>query len=108
MNITELARRLRTNPDELREKLPQLGFDVGTKAIKVDDRLVGKITHKWGEMKKLERLQVKYHKEEKLVREAVEKVKDVLLPPAITVRDSGVDEEWYSGFTERANRLRDS
>ena len=87
MNITELARRLRTNPDELREKLPQLGFDVGTKAIKVDDRLVGKITHKWGEMKKLERLQVKYHKEEKLVREAVEKVKDVLLPPAITVRD---------------------
>ena len=108
MNITELARRLRTNPDELREKLPQLGFDVGTKAIKVDDRLVGKITHKWGEMKKLERLQVKYHKEEKLVREAVEKVKDVLLPPAITVCHSGVDEEWYSGFTERANRLRDS
>ncbi len=87
MNITELARRLRTNPDELREKLPQLGFDVGTKAIKVDDRLVGKIMNKWGEMKKLERLQVKYSKEEKLVREAVEKVKEVSLPSAITVRD---------------------
>ncbi|MFH2063181.1 MAG: translation initiation factor IF-2 [bacterium] len=87
MNITELARRLRTSPDELREKLPQLGFDIGNKAIKVDDRLVHRITAKWGEVKKLERLQLKYRKEEKLVREAIEKVKEVSLPQAITVRD---------------------
>jgi len=87
MNITELARKVRTNPDELREKLPQLGFDIGSKAIKVDDRLVGKIIYKWNEMKKLERLQAKYRKEEKIKAEAVEKVKEVSLPVAITVRD---------------------
>ncbi len=87
MNITELARRVRTNPDELREKLPQLGFDIGAKAIKVDDRLVGKIIYKWNEMKKLERLNAKYRKEEKIKAEAVEKVKEVSLPSAITVRD---------------------
>jgi len=87
MNITELARRVRANPDELREKLPQLGFDIGAKAIKVDDRLVGKIIYKWNEMKKLERLQAKYRKEEKIKQEAVEKVKEVSLPAAITVRD---------------------
>ncbi|MEA3249728.1 MAG: translation initiation factor IF-2 [Patescibacteria group bacterium] len=87
MNITELARRLRTNPDELRERLPELGFDVGSKAIKVDDRLVGKIMSKWNEMKKLERLQAKYRKEEQIKQEAVEKVKEVSLPSAITVRD---------------------
>jgi hypothetical protein len=40
MNITELARRLRVHPEELKEKLPLLGFDIGKRAIKIDDRLV--------------------------------------------------------------------
>lgn len=87
MNISELARRLRTNPDELREKLPELGFDVGAKAIKVDPRLVGKIQDKWSEMKRRERLKMKYSREEKIKEEAVAKVKDVELPSVLTVRD---------------------
>jgi translation initiation factor IF-2 len=87
MNISELARRLRTNPEELREKLPQLGFDVGSKAIKVDDRLVNKISIKWGEFKKTERLRQKYQREEKIRTEAVAAVQGVSLPPVITVRD---------------------
>jgi translation initiation factor IF-2 len=87
MNISELARRLRTSPDELREKLPQLGFDVGGKAIKVDDRLVNKIMEKWGEMRKTERLKQKYQREEKIVAQAIEKVKAAELPNVITVRD---------------------
>ncbi len=87
MNISELARRLRTNPEELREKLPSLGFDVGTKAIKVDDRLVAKITVKWGEFKKTERLRQKYQKEEKIKSDAVAAVKEVSLPNVITIRD---------------------
>ena len=33
MNITELARRLRVRPEELREKLPLLGFAVGKKGL---------------------------------------------------------------------------
>ncbi|HTK04729.1 MAG TPA: translation initiation factor IF-2 [Candidatus Eisenbacteria bacterium] len=87
MNISELARRLRANPDELREKLPQLGFDVGRKAIKVDDRLVNKIMEKWSEMRKTDRLKMKYQKEERIVTEAVAQVKKVELPNVITVRD---------------------
>jgi translation initiation factor IF-2 len=87
MNISELARRLRANPDELREKLPLLGFDVGRKAIKVDDRLVNKIMEKWSEMRKLERLKVKYAREEKIKEEAVAQVKRIELPKVITVRE---------------------
>jgi len=87
MNISELARRLRTSPDELREKLPQLGFDVGLRAIKVDDRLVNKIMTKWSEMKKTERLKVKYQKEEKIREQAVATVAEVELPAVLTVRD---------------------
>ncbi len=87
MNISELARRLRTTPDDLREKLPLLGFDVGHKAIKVDDRLVDKIMSKWSEMMKLERLRAKYKREAAIKEVAIAKVKKVNLPPVITVRD---------------------
>ncbi len=87
MNISELARRLRANPDELRDKLPELGFDVGSKAIKVDDRLVPKIQRAWSEFKRRERLKAKYSKEEKIKAETLERVKDVALPNVLTVRD---------------------
>jgi len=43
MNVTSLARQLKITTEELLEKLPELGFDVGAKAIKIDDRLVPKI-----------------------------------------------------------------
>ena len=87
MNISELARRLRCHPDELREKLPMLGFDVGRRAIKIDDRLVDKIIVKWNEMSKLARLKDKYQQEKKIVEEATARVKEVALPKVITVRD---------------------
>jgi translation initiation factor IF-2 len=87
MNITELARRLRANPEELREKLPELGFSIGAKAIKVDDRLVAKITAKWSELKRMERLKAKYAKEERIKSEAVAANKNVALPRVISVRD---------------------
>ncbi len=87
MNISELARRLRTNPDELREKLPMLGFDIGRRAIKVDDRLVERIMTKWNEMSKLARLKEKYQQEQQIKEQAIAKVKEVALPKVITVRD---------------------
>ncbi len=43
MNVTELARRLKITTAEFLEKLPQLGFDIGKKAIKINPDLVGKI-----------------------------------------------------------------
>ncbi len=47
MNITELARILRINPQELRDLLPELGFAIGQKAIKVDNNTAKKIIKNW-------------------------------------------------------------
>ncbi|MBN1585342.1 translation initiation factor IF-2 [Candidatus Uhrbacteria bacterium] len=87
MNVTELARRLRVHPAELLEKLPLLGFDVGRRAIKIDDRTVPKIMAKWSEMSKRERLKAKYAQEEAVKKDAVARVKSVTLPKLISVRD---------------------
>ncbi|MBU4360417.1 translation initiation factor IF-2 [Candidatus Parcubacteria bacterium] len=46
MNITELARQTRIPTPKLREILPELGFDIGMKAIQVDDRIARKIIDK--------------------------------------------------------------
>jgi len=47
MNVTELARKLKVTSNELLDKLPELGFDIGKRAIKVDDRLALKIMDAW-------------------------------------------------------------
>ena len=47
MNLTELARLLKVSPNFLREKLPALGFDIGLKAIKVDNQTARKILQQW-------------------------------------------------------------
>ncbi len=47
MNITELARILRIHPQELRNLLPQLGFNIGQKAIKIDNNTARKIVREW-------------------------------------------------------------
>ncbi len=46
MNISELSRQVKIPTKQLREIIPQLGFDVGLKAIQVDDRIAGKIIEK--------------------------------------------------------------
>ena len=47
MNITELARILRISPQELRDLLPELGFSIGQKAIKVDNNTAKKVIRAW-------------------------------------------------------------
>ncbi|MCD4705024.1 translation initiation factor IF-2 [bacterium] len=59
MNVTELARQLKITTSELLEILPGLGFDIGAKAIKVDNSLVDKIKQAYAKHKKQERLQEK-------------------------------------------------
>jgi len=90
MNITELARRLRVRPDELRSKLPELGFSIGRKAIKVDNRQASKIMRAWSEMKRRERLaeKVERQKARKQLKELPESErKQITLPNIVTVRD---------------------
>src|SRR3989339_886171 len=92
MNITELARRLRASPEELREKLPLLGFSLGKKAIKIDNRQAERITLACSEMRRKERLAKKMEEQQQL-QERRQQVKDpslfkpLPLPDVITVRD---------------------
>jgi len=52
MNVTELARILRITPQELRDTLPQFGFDIGQKAIKVNRNVANKIIREWPVLRK--------------------------------------------------------
>lgn len=47
MNVSKLARQLGTTSQELYDLLPQFGFDIGRRAIKVDDRVAHKIMEVW-------------------------------------------------------------
>jgi translation initiation factor IF-2 len=88
MNISELARRLRVNPNELRDKLPELGFDIGKKAIKIDDRLAGRIIQAWNEYISKKREEQSYLKTKAKVEEAkAEGGAELKIPPVLTVKD---------------------
>jgi translation initiation factor IF-2 len=97
MNITQLARRLRVPADELREKLPELGFDIGQKALKVPDRDVGRIMGAWKAYQKRQYYAKK--REEQLAREEMKKkviegtAEKIEIPEVVTVRE----------FAERLN-----
>jgi translation initiation factor IF-2 len=92
MNISELARRLNVPPEELREKLPGLGFSIGKRAIKVDDRVASQIMGAWAELRRRERLQRKMDEQKALSERREQKIapeeqKPIELPAVITVRD---------------------
>lgn len=95
MNITELARRLKIPTTELKAKLPELGFDIGMKAIKVDDRLAGQIIDKWKTEHKRQTLEDKVMAEKEKQQQEGEKNavagdRIVRLPQVISVRDLAV------------------
>ena len=90
MNVTELARKMKMNSSELLEILPEFGFDIGKKAIKVDDRIARKILDmKYDIAAKIEAdKQAKLEEFKKLseVEAPVEK-KEIAIPAVLTVRD---------------------
>lgn len=59
MNITELARRLKIPTEQLKDELPKLGFDIGRRAIKIDDAVAEKVVKLWSE-KQRQRQQQQY------------------------------------------------
>lgn len=91
MNITELARRLRVPPQQLLEKLPELGFAVGKKAIKIDNRQAQRIMEAWSEMTRKQRLAQKVELQKSTAeRKATlkpDELKKVPVPSVISVRD---------------------
>jgi len=86
MNITELARVLRISPQELRDLLPQLGFAIGQKAIKVDNNTAKKIIKDWPFLRR-EWEKKKMAAEIKKQDEVLPKErKTIAIPSVITVR----------------------
>lgn len=90
MNVAELARKLKVTSNELLEKLPHIGFDIGRRAIKVDDRLAEKIIDAWKRNSKLEKEKARIDeirgtgKVENVIEAETLEVK---IPPIITVRE---------------------
>ena len=92
MNVAELARRLKVNSNDLLEKLPAIGFDIGRKAIKVDDRLALKIIEVWKanekkqrEMTRIAEIRGGVGKDE--LTDLPQEIKEIKVPPVIVVRD---------------------
>ena len=87
MNVSELARRLNVSPNYLRDMLPKIGFDVGRRAIKVDDRVAETILQKWpGLMRELDD-RAKRDKQAAIDQAIQDSPKEVELPPYLTVRE---------------------
>jgi len=88
MNITELARILRVPTQELRDKLPLIGFDIGQKAIKVDNKTAQRIIKEWAILiKQLEARQLAAKKTEVVDTAAIKEKPEIKIPQFITVRD---------------------
>lgn len=90
MNVTELARQLRVNTKELLEVLPQYGFDIGARAVKIDDRVAEQISRRWRFIRrdldeKRRREQEEAKKKERALRQ--ESGQTVIVNGLITVRD---------------------
>jgi translation initiation factor IF-2 len=86
MNISELARRLRINPVELREKLPLLGIHIGLKAIKIDDHTAQRIIREWPQLMRRLNQSILPGEMDKAQAQSAEK-KKVLIPRQIKVRE---------------------
>lgn len=89
MNVTELARILKVTPNDLKEKLPRMGFDIGYRAIKIDPKTAQMILRDWPFL--LRKLQaedaekVKSEREEMIAEGVVKQV--IPIPSVLTVRD---------------------
>lgn len=90
MNVSELARQLKINTKDLLETLPRYGFDIGARAVKVDDRVAEQIIRKWRFIRRdLEEKHRKEQEERKVKERELRKEmgQTVHVPALITVRD---------------------
>lgn len=89
MNITELARRLKIPTEQLKDELPKLGFDIGRRAIKIDDAVADKVVKIWSERKQKNEAQnyvvVQRRLDDKVGGKKA--TREVELPPTITPRE---------------------
>ncbi len=89
MNVTELARKLKIPTKELLEILPVVGFGIGRRAIKIDDRQAQKVIEQWPKLKAQYRELTGQNEEQKEQEAKVEvkQIKSIAVPPVIRVKD---------------------
>ncbi|MDP3986025.1 MAG: translation initiation factor IF-2 [Candidatus Veblenbacteria bacterium] len=89
MNITELARRLKIPTQQLKDELPKLGFDIGRRAIKIDDAVAEKVVKLWSERQQQRQQQSYVVVERRLGEGAAGRTanREVKLPPTLTPRE---------------------
>ncbi len=89
MNVTELARKLKMPTKDLLQVLPQVGFDIGQNAIKINDALAERIIKEWPQkMRELRaKLEAESSSKESETKEALEEIKEIKIPPAIAVKE---------------------
>ncbi|MFW0837428.1 MAG: translation initiation factor IF-2 [Candidatus Komeilibacteria bacterium] len=105
MNVTELARRLKVPTNELLEKLPELGFDIGKKAIKVNDKLVDKIIAAWSEYKRKNKMAEEAAKVTEVRLDADKEKDDKKLERTIHIPDTIVVREFAERLEIPVNKL---
>jgi translation initiation factor IF-2 len=89
MNVSELARQLNIHPQKLLSVLPEFGFDIGAKAVKVDDRVAQQIQKEWRRIRfVLERREKEEREKEKQKEKELRKASgaSISLPEKLTVR----------------------
>ncbi|MFA6255425.1 MAG: translation initiation factor IF-2 [Patescibacteria group bacterium] len=95
MNVSELARKLKTTSKELLEILPVVGFDIGKRAIKIDDRQAQKIIEQWSMLLKRYKEEAIEDKEpEEIVEQKIEDQKKVVIPSTVRVKDFAEKLKW--------------
>lgn len=88
MNVTELARKLRTTTTELFTVLPEHGIDIGKRAIKIDDRTASFVVREWSRWKQQRERAAKLTREKSEIEKAVAASGgSIKLPKVVNVRD---------------------
>lgn len=90
MNVSELARQLRINTKDLLDILPRYGFDIGRKAIKIDNTVAQKVIKQWKYIRRdLDEKQKKELEEKRMLEKEMRKQSGhtVVLPSRLTVRE---------------------
>ncbi|MDA3802993.1 MAG: translation initiation factor IF-2 [Patescibacteria group bacterium] len=87
MNISELARILRISPQELKNLLPEFGFSVGKKAIKVDNNTAKKIIRDWPRLRREWENKKIDEEKQKAIEDLPKEKKIIEVPKSVSVRD---------------------
>lgn len=91
INVTELARKLKIPTKDLLERLPEMGYSIGARAIKINGKMAQEIIEKWSVLNKMYEGKLKLAQEERVKGmksgKEVKITKTVQIPEFITVRE---------------------